>query len=603
MAGFQSCQARRQLFLRTPASTPRTSQNAPTHTHPIPRHAHRRSIARHAHRHSDWPRVTTSSPPGTALQVCTNATTVRAAFDGFALPPTVGAGMLWLEMDGPCNTNTSRPQLAQIGSAVGVFADCAESEVLLVPLAGAGVATATYSLPGTTDAAAALTLGVVWTAQGALQLCVGGQAVSPSQAVAAQGWVGAGAWQASGITLGPTDDDAAGALTGTIAAAYFASVENGTLTCQGLSSALVGTAAAATAASTAVPAAPALSLSPAADVFVNDTLTITASSITMSRWVWVFLGGGDIPCTAIAVAHLRQRAWTLPRRPSAPSPLPLRRETRPLLRCHTSLPPSLPSSRCCRLSVTFFGLVPPSCNATECGDLQASATGDDSQGSSLTTSVRYPYPGRYVIRARASDGRGHTAVTDTAVLVRRVGDTARRAACCRHTSLVVGGAAGRPIHRTAYHSNSTLRHAAMLGWSDAYVASTDLEAERLFDYGMLAPDAGTEAALTRTSCMATRLAGPGSPRLVTDLALDSAASVRGHGKLLALAPQGYSWATKADVECQSHWSGWERKYPYPTEAASPAGCSLGCTAAGTEMLIQETGAWSGRLWRAGAKRG
>jgi hypothetical protein len=60
--------------------------------------------------------------------------------------------------------------------------------------------------------------------------------------------------------------------------------------------------------------------------------------------------------------------------------------------------------------------------------------------------------------------------------------------CCRQTALIVTSQLGRPIHTRQFRPKSLESAAAAAGWSPSYMQGPeDLEAERLFDYGMLAP--------------------------------------------------------------------------------------------------------------------
>ncbi len=59
--------------------------------------------------------------------------------------------------------------------------------------------------------------------------------------------------------------------------------------------------------------------------------------------------------------------------------------------------------RCCRLSLTFFGLVPKGCSSSECGDYKEQATMAGGSGN-ITALVSYPRPGRYIVRLQVSPG-------------------------------------------------------------------------------------------------------------------------------------------------------------------------------------------------------
>lgn len=95
---------------------------------------------------------------------------------------------------------------------------------------------------------------------------------------------------------------------------------------------------------------------------------------------------------------------------------------------------------------------------------------------------------RYSIRAQASDGAGGWASNDFVLLVRKVGDTAARAPCCRSTALIIAQQLGRPIDAGTFRPGWINSTAAAVGWDSTYLAGPeDLEAERLFDYTILAP--------------------------------------------------------------------------------------------------------------------
>lgn len=150
--------------------------------------------------------------------------------------------------------------------------------------------------------------------------------------------------------------------------------------------------------------------------------------------------------------------------------------------------------------------------------------------------------------------RGRVTTHDHALLVRKRGDpalvapgAAGAAPCCRHTPGAVAQQLGRPISDTDFRSTTSAAQAAALGWPADVWKNEDLEAERLFDYGVLAPSAPAPSAvpLSLTTCQDTRLAGAGSPRLYGTV--DALAShTLGRNKRLAFVPAGYDWATSTD---------------------------------------------------------
>jgi hypothetical protein len=99
---------------------------------------------------------------------------------------------------------------------------------------------------------------------------------------------------------------------------------------------------------------------------------------------------------------------------------------------------------------------------------------------------------RYVVRVQAADDYGGWSSQGVVLLVRKAGDTASKAACCRSTALIVAQQLGRPIDPTTFRPAWINASASAVGWESSYLQGPeDLEAERLFDYTVLAPlDAG-----------------------------------------------------------------------------------------------------------------
>jgi hypothetical protein len=93
---------------------------------------------------------------------------------------------------------------------------------------------------------------------------------------------------------------------------------------------------------------------------------------------------------------------------------------------------------------------------------------------------------------QAADDNGGWSSQDVAVIVRKAGESSGTAACCRSTGLIIAQQLGRPIDPTAFRPPWIAASAAAMGWEDSYLQGPeDLEAERLFDYSILAPlDAG-----------------------------------------------------------------------------------------------------------------
>ena len=101
---------------------------------------------------------------------------------------------------------------------------------------------------------------------------------------------------------------------------------------------------------------------------------------------------------------------------------------------------------------------------------------------------------RYVVRAQAADGAGGWSSLDFQLLVRKAGDVGARAPCCRSTALIIAQQLGRPIDATTFRPGWINTSAGAVGWDAGYLGGPeDLEAERLFDYGVLAPlESGAE---------------------------------------------------------------------------------------------------------------
>lgn len=106
---------------------------------------------------------------------------------------------------------------------------------------------------------------------------------------------------------------------------------------------------------------------------------------------------------------------------------------------------------------------------------------------------------RYTIRVQATDGAGGWASQDVTLLVRKVGDGTGAAACCRSTGLIIAQQLGRPIDPTTFRPSWLASSAGAVGWEPGYLTGPeDLEAERLFDYGLLAPlDTGQHVRSTK----------------------------------------------------------------------------------------------------------
>lgn len=265
------------------------------------------------------------------------------------------------------------------------------------------------------------------------------------------------------------------------------------------------------------------------------------------------------------------------------------------------------------LSMQFYGLAEDDCNGEECRNKLMEQTFPISPTSkfniTLTSTVKYPQAGRFTIRARVinSNSNGQLIQQDRHIIVRKIGDIAAVAPCCRTTSLVTAQQLGRPISNTYFRSSLASTSAIGTGWSDEnYWNGADLESERLFDFTILAPPleriiakgGGEVSPLSLldkiVSCHQTKLAGPDSPTLY-GATPSSRRETQGHNKLLVIVPAGFGWANATQVDCQKHWSGW----PSTTTSSAPSPytvlnnkgeeCSTACTKQGTEFFISETG--------------
>jgi hypothetical protein len=139
---------------------------------------------------------------------------------------------------------------------------------------------------------------------------------------------------------------------------------------------------------------------------------------------------------------------------------------------------------CAAVNKTLYG---------EGGVLQATAT------------AVFPRAGRYTIRVQAADGAGGWASQDVTLIVRKAGDGSGTAPCCRSTGLIIAQQLGRPIDPTTFRPPWLSSSAGAVGWEPGYLTGPeDLEAERLFDYSLLAPlDTGQQQIKDRVrpSCM------------------------------------------------------------------------------------------------------
>jgi len=234
------------------------------------------------------------------------------------------------------------------------------------------------------------------------------------------------------------------------------------------------------------------------------------------------------------------------------------------------------------LEVIVYGVPPENCNEATCGDASFSSVSSGGTAQ-VTTKVKLPLPGKYIVRSRVSDGSGRVIWKDLVVTVYKKGDSAGRSHCCRTTSYITAHNLGRPIDRTHFRAKNSDITALKdnLGWSAEYWNGADIEAERLFDYSILAPKMDRYP-LEALTCADVRIGGAGGPEVYGLLWAEE--DVLGHGKSLAIVPESFqSWATgSSDVECAKHWS-------YKTDSSSNNSCIVGCTSAMIENHVQTTG--------------
>ena len=243
-----------------------------------------------------------------------------------------------------------------------------------------------------------------------------------------------------------------------------------------------------------------------------------------------------------------------------------------------------------RVRLTAFGVPPESCRDQECGDTIFESL-FQKKALIYYASVRYPLPGRWIIRAEVTDGMGNLSAQDIYVYVYKLRDIKRDAQCCRSTPFIVAQQLGRPLHRNIFREGNVMRIAgSVLGWEKSYLETIDVESERLFDYSILAPPApGNEILILKTwSCSDLFVAGIDSPRVRPPnwIALSD---VSGHNKDVVFVPLAFPWANKTDILCEEHWldSVASSKYEQKYENRSRSAC-LGCSRDSVQRFIDQT---------------
>ncbi|GAX85071.1 hypothetical protein CEUSTIGMA_g12491.t1 [Chlamydomonas eustigma] len=257
-----------------------------------------------------------------------------------------------------------------------------------------------------------------------------------------------------------------------------------------------------------------------------------------------------------------------------------------------------------RARITCFGASDFQCRTASCGPYMVSGLGVPGQVLAITAFPVYTRAGRYIIRLEATDGRGGLLSQDHIVLVRKDNDTARAAPCCRYAATVITAQQGRPIHNKVYRDPSLYEYASSLGWpSGGYMDEEDLEAERLFDYGILAPlpwsDIGSS--LSYVSCADVYIGGAGGLSVMGIGSQKQFSLNHGLNKRILVLPQGFSWANQVPSSqqpvCQEHWSEWALDSPVTGAVSRNSSgqvleyCSFACIPEGVSSMINVTGAF------------
>jgi hypothetical protein len=401
----------------------------------------------------------THPPPPTAPpQTCTDAEVLRAIFPSFSLPtdgPAVSLLLLLSAID--CSSPRRGALLAFGGTDVAM--DCGTQRLVLSGSTG----TASYTLPSGAAAAssASAPLALLLTqAAGAFAVCVNGQALPPLS-VSSDALLGQLASSSdllgAGVIFGSRTDATRSARTD-IAAAY---VTADALACsstrpgQPLQALQQRLDAAAATARQAVLTPPAVVVvagqQGGADGVVNQPLQLNLSIASN---------------TTQGTTKLKSRA-------------------------------------------ILYGLAPAGCSAAQCGNVVVDVPPPAAAGvpATLTVTATYTKPGRYLARVEVTSTEGLITTHDHAFLVRKAGNPGT-APCCRHSAVPVAGQLGRPISDVRYRDPTSAAQAAALGWSAAYWQREDLEAERLFDFSVLAP-LTSATPLAILTCQDTRMAGAG----------------------------------------------------------------------------------------------
>ena len=242
--------------------------------------------------------------------------------------------------------------------------------------------------------------------------------------------------------------------------------------------------------------------------------------------------------------------------------------------------------------VTAFGLPRSGCEGTDCGDMVFDSS-SDSGTLAFTAKVRYPLPGRWLIRLEATDGTGTINSTDCYISVFKLRDWRREAPCCRTTPFIIAEQLGRPLHRSIFREESTMNAGReQLGWTKQYLERDDLESERLFDYSILAPPTNVEGNLLKVwSCHDAHVAGVNTSRIMSPTITSK--EVSGHNKPVVFVPLSFPWANKTEVLCEEHWTDLSME---SSAQCLNASCSMGerhtyctgCDRASIRRLIEET---------------
>ena len=143
-----------------------------------------------------------------------------------------------------------------------------------------------------------------------------------------------------------------------------------------------------------------------------------------------------------------------------------------------------------RLTVIAYGVPPDACDWVQCNSktMHVTSAADGAGVAEVDFTMRWPLPGRYVVRLIATDYKGDNVAQDVPFFVYKVGDDNRTAECCKYN-------AEMPV----WHARTGLHH-------KKYTASPP-QYQTLHDYGILAAPY-PELRLERRTCNGLYYGGP-----------------------------------------------------------------------------------------------